>query len=141
MQGAFHRKEWPQDLGSSAVKTYLKSKERHDNGHPAQCHCYVCPSLFCNHIHGAQEQDRPYNIIENYQAQKGHENPQWDTHNLRESEKNVFSPLSAQASEGIVKLLLYLVLKTLQVWMPTALHAGNAVRTHSVLTVGSATSP
>lgn len=61
---------------------YLESKERHDYSHPAQCHGDVRPALFCDDIHGAQEQHRPHDIIEDHQAQKGHEDPQGDTNHL-----------------------------------------------------------
>lgn len=110
-------------------KAYLKSKERHNNGHPAQCHCYVCPSLFRNHIHGTQEQDRPHNVIENHQAQKGHENPQGDTHDLREGEKKIFIACAQHLKGGIAKPLLDLCGKITHARMRTATpHCRGAVK-------------
>lgn len=62
---------------------HLKSQQRNHNGHPAQCHGDMSPPLLCDHIHRAQEQDGPHDIIEDHQAQEGHEDPQGDTHHLQ----------------------------------------------------------
>lgn len=67
---------------SGLLTAHLKSEERHDDGHPAQGHGDVRPPLLCDHIHGAQEQDGPYDVVKDDQAQEGHENPQGDTHHL-----------------------------------------------------------
>lgn len=73
--------------------SYLKCEQRNYNCHPADGHRYVCPPLLSNHIHRAQEQNRPDNVIEHYQTQEGHQDPQWNTDDLKEKEINcVFSP-------------------------------------------------
>lgn len=60
----------------------LKSKQGHNNGHPADRHGDVSTPLLSNNIHGAQEEHRPDDVIEHDQTQEGHENPQRHAHHL-----------------------------------------------------------
>lgn len=72
-------------VGVFVANTHLKGKEGHDNGHPADRHGDVSSPLLCDDVDGAKKQDRPDNVVEDDEAQEGHEDPQWDTHHLQET--------------------------------------------------------
>lgn len=63
---------------------YLKCEQWHYNCHPADSHGDVCPPLLSDHVHGAQEQHGPHDVIEHHEAQEGHQDPQRNTNNLKE---------------------------------------------------------
>lgn len=65
------------------ARTHLKGEEGHDNSHPADCHGDVSSSLLCDDVNGAKKEDRPDDVVEDNEAQEGHQDPQWDTHHLQ----------------------------------------------------------
>lgn len=65
------------------AKTHLKGKEGHDDSHPANRHGDVSSSLLCDDVNGAKKEDRPNYVVEDDEAQEGHQDPQWDTHYLQ----------------------------------------------------------
>lgn len=65
------------------ANTHLKGKEGHNNGHPADRHGDVSSPLLCDDVDGAKKEDRPDNVVEDDEAQEGHEDPQRDTHHLQ----------------------------------------------------------
>lgn len=81
--------------------SYLKREQWDYNCHPADCHCYVRPPLLSDHIHGAQEQNRPHNVIEHHKTQKGHQDPQWNANNLKDKLKKL-AAFSTPASDAFV---------------------------------------
>lgn len=79
------------------TSSYLKGEQRNHNCHPADSHCDVRPPLFSNHIHWTQEQNRPNDVIEHHQAEKGHQDPQRNADNLKEKRSLLLSALPSDA--------------------------------------------
>lgn len=65
------------------AKPHLKGEEGHNNSHPADCHGDVSSPLLCDDVNGAKKEDRPDDVVEDNEAQEGHQDPQWDTHHLQ----------------------------------------------------------
>lgn len=70
------------DAHACAESHYLKGEKRYDDGHPADRHGDVSPPLLGDDVDGAEEEDRPDDVVEDYKAQEGHQDPQRDTHHL-----------------------------------------------------------
>lgn len=62
-------------VGVFKAKTYLKGKEGHNDSHPADCHGDVSSSLLCDDVNGAKKEDRPDDVVEDDEAQEGHQDP------------------------------------------------------------------
>lgn len=75
------------------MTTHLKGEEGHDDGHPADCHGDVSPPLLGDDVNGAQEEDRPDDVVEDNKAQEGHQDPQWDTHHLQRTDTQTHTTL------------------------------------------------
>jgi len=70
----------------SIETTHLKGEKRHDYGHPADCHGDVSSPLLGDDVDGAEEEYRPNDVVEDNKAQEGHQDPQWNTHHLRDTD-------------------------------------------------------
>lgn len=74
----------------------LKSEQGHDDRYPADGHGHMCSSLLGNHIQRTQEQEGPDNVIEDHQAEKGHEDPERHKHH---QPRPVDDPVQPQGDE------------------------------------------
>lgn len=63
---------------------HLKGEKRDNNGHPADRHGDMSAPLLCDDVYGAEEEDRPDDVVEDNKAQEGHQDPQRDTHHLED---------------------------------------------------------
>lgn len=61
---------------------HLEGEQRNHDGHPADRHGDVSPPLLGDDVDGAEEKDRPDDVVEDDEAQEGHEDPQWHAHHL-----------------------------------------------------------
>lgn len=43
----------------------------------------MCSPLFGDDVNGAEEKNRPDDVVEDNKAQERHQDPQWDTHHLQ----------------------------------------------------------
>ena len=66
-------------------ETHLKGEKRHNNGHPADRHGDVRSPLLGDDVDGAEEEDRPDDVVEDDKAQEGHQDPEWDAHHLHKT--------------------------------------------------------
>lgn len=69
-------------VGVFVASAHLKGEEGHNNGHPANRHGDVSSPLLRDDVNGAKKEDRPDDVVEDDEAQKGHQDPQWDAHHL-----------------------------------------------------------
>lgn len=81
-------KEW-WSAGVFVTNIHLKCEEGHDNSHPADRHGDVSPPLLSDDVDGAKKKDRPDDVVEDDKAEEGHEDPQWDTHHLQHTQRDL----------------------------------------------------
>lgn len=83
----------------SKASTHLKGQKWHNDGHPADRHGDVSSPLLGDDVDGAEEKDRPDDVVKHNEAQEGHEYPQRDTDHLQESDKRQYTEAAASHSE------------------------------------------